>query len=251
MPDKTPIRGRPGRGQRLTRCVILARRGRAAALSRARRGRLDRLVAKSRLADQQALTACVQEAVRRGGSRSAGRGGRHGGGHRRQSASTGTTAAALYEFGRPRAITIEDMAYAVERSEQVRLEDDRMILHLFPQDFTLDGRSGKRYPRGSTCSRLEANVHLVTVSEQEHDSICAAVHQASYAVEETVFEPVAAAYAAISTRRSRPRRGRGGYRDAFQRPGGLRRRSCPAGAQLAHLRRSFHARCRGGPDRAV
>ena len=40
------------------------------------------------------------------------------------------------------------MAYAVERSEQVRLEDDRMILHLFPQDFTLDGRSGKRYPRG-------------------------------------------------------------------------------------------------------
>ena len=104
----------------------------------------------------------------------------------------------IYEFGRPRPISIEDMAYAVERSEQVRLEDDRAILHLFPQDFTLDGRSGKRYPRGSVCSRLEANVHLVTVSEQEHDSICAAVHQASYAVEETVFEPVAAAYAAIS-----------------------------------------------------
>src|SRR5258708_12634534 len=89
------------------------------------------------------------------------------------------------------------MGYAVERSEQVRLEDDRAILHLFPQDFTLDGRSGKRYPRGSVCSRLEANVHLVTVSEQEHDSICDAVHQASYAVEGTVFEPLAAAYSSI------------------------------------------------------
>ncbi|HYK18740.1 MAG TPA: cell division protein FtsA, partial [Bryobacteraceae bacterium] len=74
----------------------------------------------------------------------------------------------------------------------------RMILQLFPQDFTLDGRAGKRYPRGATCSRLEANVHIATVSEQEHDSILTAVQQASYAVEETVFEPVGAAYAAVS-----------------------------------------------------
>jgi cell division protein FtsA len=96
------------------------------------------------------------------------------------------------------------MAYAIQRSEQVRLEEDRMILHLFPQDFTLDGRSGKRYPRGSTCSRLEANVHIVTVSEQEHDSILAAVHEASYAVEETMFEPVVSAYAAV-TREDRNR----------------------------------------------
>jgi cell division protein FtsA len=85
----------------------------------------------------------------------------------------------------------------MERSELGRLEEDRMILHLFPQDFTLDGRSGKRYPRGSTCSRLEANVHLVTVSEQEHGSVVAAVQDASYKVDETVFEPVAAAYGAI------------------------------------------------------
>jgi cell division protein FtsA len=95
-------------------------------------------------------------------------------------------------------VTLEDMTYAVERSEHVRLEEDRMILQLFPQDFTLDGRSGKRYPRGSTCSRLEANVHIVTVSEHEHDSIVTAVQQASYAVEETVFEPIATAYAAVS-----------------------------------------------------
>ena len=77
----------------------------------------------------------------------------------------------LYEFGRPRA----DHASTTwptrwSAAEQVRLEEDRMILQLFPQDFTLDGRSGKRYPRGSTCSRLEANVHIVTVSEQEHES---------------------------------------------------------------------------------
>jgi cell division protein FtsA len=69
---------------------------------------------------------------------------------------------------------------------------------LLPQDFTLDGRAGKRYPRGSICSRLEANVHITTCSEQEHHAILHAVQQASYAVEESMFEPVATAYASVN-----------------------------------------------------
>src|ERR1700680_748135 len=183
-------------GSAWTRCLILS----------VEEGRLRYFVnsevessgwSKGRLVDQQAVTACVQNVVREAEAKAGisveamvvGIGG---------SSVEGSNCRGLYEFGRPRPVTKDDMAYAIQRSEQVRLEEDRMILHLFPQDFTLDGRSGKRYPRGSVCSRLEANVHLVTVSEQEHDSICGAVHQASYAVEETVFEPVAAAYAAIS-----------------------------------------------------
>jgi cell division protein FtsA len=197
MPDKAPpIAVGLDLGSSSTRCVILSIEG----------GRLRYLghgeVAstgwhKGRVADQPALTASVQAAVRRAEFEAqvavdaivVGVGGGSIDGH---------NVRGLYEFGRPRAITLEDMAYAVQRSELVRLEEDRMILQLFPQDFTLDGRSGKRYPRGSTCSRLEANVHIVTVSEQEHDSIVTAVQQASYAVEETVFEPVATAYAAVS-----------------------------------------------------
>ena len=196
MPDKPQIAVGLDAGSAFTRCVILAME----------EGRLRYLGHgqvpssgwhKSRLTDQPALTRSVREAVHQAEAEArvvvdamvVGVGGVTIDGHNSRG---------IYEFGRPRPVSIEDMAYAVERSEQVRLEDDRAILHLFPQDFTLDGRSGKRYPRGSVCSRLEANVHLVTVSEQEHDSICGAVHQASYAVEETVFEPVAAAYAAIS-----------------------------------------------------
>jgi cell division protein FtsA len=196
MLDKPPIAVGLDAGSAFTRCIILGME----------EGRLRYLGhgevpssgwQKSRLADQQALTRSVQEAVHQAEAEArvivdamvVGIGG---------SSIDGHNSRGIYEFGRPRPISLEDMAYAVERSEQVRLEDDRAILHLFPQDFTLDGRSGKRYPRGSVCSRLEANVHLVTVSEQEHDSICAAVHQASYAVEETVYEPVAAAYSAIS-----------------------------------------------------
>ena len=46
-------------------------------------------------------------------------------------------------------------------------------------------------------SRLEANVHLITASTQEHNALVGAVNQAHLAVEETVFEPLAACYAAV------------------------------------------------------
>lgn len=102
-----------------------------------------------------------------------------------------------YEFGRPREVEADDMAYAVRLAADVRLERDRMLLHVLPQDFTLDGRAGFRKPNRGVCSRLEANVHIVTASFQEHQSLVAAAHLAGLAVEETVFEPMAAAYACL------------------------------------------------------
>jgi cell division protein FtsA len=196
MPDNPQIAVGLDLGSAWTRCLIVSIAG----------GRLRYLGHseapssgwhKGRLADQLAVTACTQAVVREAEKHAGisvdglvvGIGG---------ASVEGCHSRGIYEFGRPRSVSIDDMTYAVERSEQVRLEEDRMLLHLFPQDFTLDGRSGKRYPRGSICSRLEANVHIVTISEHEHQSILTAVQQASYAVEETMFEPVATAYASVN-----------------------------------------------------
>jgi cell division protein FtsA len=109
----------------------------------------------------------------------------------------GINSRGLYEFGRRRDIEPDDLRYAVELGARVRLEDDREILQICPQDFTLDGRAGYRNPKGILCARLEANVHIVTVSMQDHQSLITAIHQAHLAVEESVFEAFAAAYAAI------------------------------------------------------
>jgi cell division protein FtsA len=109
----------------------------------------------------------------------------------------GSNSRGLYEFGRPREIDPGDLGYAVELASRVRLDDDRLLLQVLPQDFTLDGRAGYRHPKKATCARLEANVHVVTVSAIEHQAVVSAVHQAHLAVEETIFEPIAAAYSCI------------------------------------------------------
>jgi len=109
----------------------------------------------------------------------------------------GVNSRGLYEFGRRREIEPDDLRYAVELGARVRLEDDRQVLQICPQDFTLDGRAGYRNPKGILCARLEANIHVVTASIQDHEALIAAVHQAHLAVEESIFEGIAAAYASV------------------------------------------------------
>jgi cell division protein FtsA len=109
----------------------------------------------------------------------------------------GAQSRARYEYGRPHEVDAEDLAYAVTLACDVRLERDRILLHALPQDFTLDGRAGYRKPEKSVCSRLEANVHVITTAAQDHQALVAAAHLAHLSVEETVYEPMAAAYGCL------------------------------------------------------
>lgn len=150
---------------------------------------------KGRVSDQEALSRSIQFALHEAELRAQaspesaviGLGGGVG----------GVNSRGLYEFGRRRDIEPDDLRYAVELASSVRLEEDRQILQICPQDFTLDGRAGYRNPKGILCARLEANVHVVTSPMGEHQAIVSAVHKAHLAVEESIFEAAAAAYAAI------------------------------------------------------
>lgn len=150
---------------------------------------------RSRLADQGALTQSIRFAlheaeVRAQASPEAAVVGIGGG-------VAGVNSRGLYEFGRRREIEPDDLRYAVELGARVRLDQDRLVLQICPQDFTLDGRAGYRNPKGILCARLEANIHVVTAPVQDHQGIVSAVHQAHLAVEESIFEGIAAAYAAV------------------------------------------------------
>jgi cell division protein FtsA len=150
---------------------------------------------RARLADQEALAQSIRFALHEAELRAQvspesaviGMGG----------SVSGVNSRGLYEFGRRRDIEPGDLRYAVELGARVRLEEDRQVLQICPQDFTLDGRAGYRNPKGILCARLEANVHVVTASVQDHQALIAAVHQAHLAVDESIFEGIAAAYAAI------------------------------------------------------
>ncbi len=89
---------------------------------------------------------------------------------------------------------------AVKAATRAQLGEDRMLLQAIPLDFAVDGQDGIRSPLGMTGRRLEAQVRIITASTQAHMNIATVVNRAGIVVEETIFEPFAAALAAIGER---------------------------------------------------
>jgi len=151
---------------------------------------------KGRIADQRAASESILRAVREtelkaqaiAESAVAGVGG---------PTVRGANSRAAIEVGRKREIEHRDVTRAIERASRVQLHEDRMMLQACLQDFVVDDHPGHRDPRGMIASRIEANMHLVTASVQEHECLVTAMNQAHLAAQETVYEGIAACYAAI------------------------------------------------------
>jgi len=94
---------------------------------------------------------------------------------------------------RPREIGRDEIKQAVERARAIPLPADREVLHLLPQEFILDEQAGVRDPMGMMAARLEVRVHLVTAAASATQNVITAVNRASVHVDDTVFEPLAAA----------------------------------------------------------
>lgn len=151
---------------------------------------------KSRIANQQAVSECILQAVVKAETMAqtavenvvAGIGGLtvRGANHRGR-----------HDLGRPREVTQRDINRAMDRAMRIQLSEDRMLLQLLPQDFVVDDHPGFHDPRRMIGSSLEANVHLVTASMAEHTNLVGAINSAHLAVDETVHEGVAASFAAV------------------------------------------------------
>jgi cell division protein FtsA len=79
----------------------------------------------------------------------------------------------------------------------VTLPEDREVLHLLPQEFILDDHNGIRDPAGMVGSKLEVQVHLATAASTATQNVVTAVNRAGIHVDDTVYEPLAAADAVL------------------------------------------------------
>jgi cell division protein FtsA len=99
---------------------------------------------------------------------------------------------------RPRDIQREDVRRAIEAARGVTLPEDREVLHVLPQEFSLDAQDNIRDAIGMVGQRLRANVHIVTASGAATQNIVTAVNRAGVRVDDTVLEPFASAEACLA-----------------------------------------------------
>lgn len=97
-----------------------------------------------------------------------------------------------------REVSEEDLQRVMASASIYDIAQDYFLLHVLPQQFTIDQQKGIRKPVGMSGVRLEVNVHLVTAGLSAVQNITKAVNQAGLDVENVVLEQLASSYAVLT-----------------------------------------------------
>ncbi|MDP8239894.1 MAG: cell division protein FtsA [Candidatus Hatepunaea meridiana] len=101
-------------------------------------------------------------------------------------------------MGRSNEITQNDVDRVIEAARAVALPMDREVLHVLPQNFTVDDESKIPEPIGMSGLRLEADVHIITGAIASAQNIYRCVRNAGLGLRGLVLEPLASSLAVLT-----------------------------------------------------
>ena len=95
-------------------------------------------------------------------------------------------------------VTPADIKRVIDTASALAIPNDRMPLHVIPQEYRIDGQDEIRDPMGMVGTRLEAKVHIVTASRSAIQNIVRCCHKAGIHSSEIVLQPLATAELLLS-----------------------------------------------------
>src|SRR5262245_27747021 len=117
-----------------------------------------------------------------------------GGGHVRGTNSRGVVGV----LGKHQEVSQTDVDRALEAARAVNLPEDREVIHLLPQTFSVDDQDGVKEPLGMFGARIGVEVHLVTGAATAMRNVLRSVNRAGLQVQDVVLQPLASAEATLS-----------------------------------------------------
>lgn len=97
-----------------------------------------------------------------------------------------------------REVTHVDVERAIDAAKAITVPVDREILHLIPQEFTINDQDGVKDPVGMSGVRLESRVHIVTGAVSSAQNIVKCASQAGVSISDIVLESLASAESTLS-----------------------------------------------------
>lgn len=95
-------------------------------------------------------------------------------------------------------ISIEDVNHLTEDMHRLLLQPGNEIIHVMPQDYTVDYEDGIMDPVGMTGVRLEADFHIITAHTSAINNINKCVVRANMEIDSLILEPLASSLAVLS-----------------------------------------------------
>lgn len=79
----------------------------------------------------------------------------------------------------------------------IKIPADRQILHIIPEEYSVDYQGGIDSPIGMCGSRLEASNHIVLASIPAIQNIKRSVERAGFTVQDYILQPIASSYSVL------------------------------------------------------
>ncbi|MCU0418136.1 MAG: cell division protein FtsA [Cyclobacteriaceae bacterium] len=95
-------------------------------------------------------------------------------------------------------ITIEDVSRLTDDMYRMVVPSGSEIIHVMPQDYTVDYEEGIKDPVGMSGVKLEADFHVITAQTSAINNINKCVRRSSIEIDDLILEPLASSLAVLS-----------------------------------------------------
>ncbi|MBI3941110.1 MAG: cell division protein FtsA [Acidobacteria bacterium] len=100
--------------------------------------------------------------------------------------------------GKGREVTQEDIYAVTDAAKDCKIPDGMVVIHVLPQEFTLDGQAGIWDPLGMMGEQLGVRIHIMVNASGAVQNIINAVNKSGLIVAGTVMPQVASSMAVLS-----------------------------------------------------
>ncbi|MBU1308178.1 MAG: cell division protein FtsA [Gammaproteobacteria bacterium] len=95
-------------------------------------------------------------------------------------------------------VTTEDVASVIHAAKSVPISAERRMLHVLPQEFSVDMQEGIKSPVGMSGVRMEAKAHIVTCANDMAKNIEKCVERCGLQVDQLIFTALASSFAVLT-----------------------------------------------------
>lgn len=95
-------------------------------------------------------------------------------------------------------VTQEDVDNVVHAARSVPIAAERRLLHVLPQEFTIDVQEGIKNPIGMSGVRMEAQAHIITCADDMAKNLVKCVERCELTADQLIFSALASSYAVLT-----------------------------------------------------
>ncbi|WP_343188812.1 cell division protein FtsA [Buchnera aphidicola (Neophyllaphis varicolor)] len=92
----------------------------------------------------------------------------------------------------------EDVENVIYIAQSVKISNKKKVIHVIPQEYTIDDQNGIKNPIGLSGIRMQANVHLTTCDNNLAKNIIKSIEKCNITINKLIFSGIASSYAVIT-----------------------------------------------------